>query len=295
MKPDKNFIGSPRFSASPYFLLATEVSSIYKQGGKVRRVHTLIWVPSLDSAAKIAREMTKRGCNLLSDGRPIIGLTCIQIAELVFSIEPKALIIPAHIHTPWFSTFGSMSGFDSIQEAFGPYANQIYAVETGLSSSPSMNWRIKELDNRSIVSFSDAHSGVKLGREATVFEISDQSSAISYQNIYDAISAQSLKTDDRRLKAKIAYTIEFYPEEGKYHYSGHRTCGVRYSPEESKEKGTTCPVCGKRLIQGVEQRVGELAGRTTDSLQLTVNSKQKAKDRLVIDDYIKMIGSKKFP
>ena len=275
----QNFIGSPRFSASPYFLLATEVSSIYKQGGKVRRVHTLIWVPSLDAAAKISREMTKRGCNLLSDGRPIIGLTCIQIAELVFSIEPKALIIPAHAWTPWFSTFGSMSGFDSIKDAFGPYADQIYAVETGLSSNPSMNWRIKELDNRSIVSFSDAHSGVKLGREATVFELED----ISYQSIYDAICAP-------RSLSSIAYTIEFYPEEGKYHYSGHRACGIRYSPEESKEKGTMCPVCGKTLIQGVEQRVGELAGRTTDSLKLSVVSHQ-----LSVDKSTRVIGSKKFP
>lgn len=275
--------------SSPLFLLATEVSSIYKQGGKVRRVHTLIWVPSLESAAKIAREMTRRGCNLLSDGRPIIGLTCIQIAELVFSIDSKALIIPAHCWTPWFSTFGSMSGFDSIQEAFGPYADQIYAVETGLSSNPSMNWRIKELDTRSIVSFSDAHSGVKLGREATVFEFSglpageaSQLSDFSYQDLYDAISS-------KKRKAKIAYTIEFYPEEGKYHYSGHRTCGVRYSPEESKEKGTMCPVCGKRLIQGVEQRVGELAGRTEESLKLSVVSRQTS-----VDTSLRVIGSKKF-
>ena len=271
--------------SSPLFLLATEVSSIYKQGGKVRRVHTLIWVSSLESAAKIAREMTKRGCNLLSDGRPIIGLTCIQIAELVFSIDPKALIIPAHAWTPWFSVFGSMSGFDSIQDAFGSYANQIYAVETGLSSNPSMNWRIKELDTRSIVSFSDAHSGVKLGREATVFSFPNDD--ISFDGISKAI--QNVRCDKKL--SHIAYTIEFYPEEGKYHYSGHRTCGVRYSPKESKEKGTMCPVCGKTLIQGVEQRVGELAGRNEENLQITNLQMTNG----YVDRSIRMIGSKKFP
>lgn len=239
----------------PLFLLATEVSCIYSQGGKGRRVHTLIWVPSIDSARKISQEMTKRGCNLLSDGRPIIGLTSIQVAELVFSIEPKALIIAAHAWTPWFSLYGSMSGFNSIDEAFGPYAKNIYAVETGLSSNPSMNWLIKELDNRTILSFSDAHSGPKLGREATVFDIP----TLRYQEIYDAIREQK----------NIAYTIEFYPEEGKYHWSGHRACNIRWSPAESKKNGTACPVCGKTLTQGVEQRVGELANRSESDLQLS--------------------------
>ena len=138
----------PNDQPNPLFLLATEVSCIYSQNGKGRRVHTLIWVPSISSARKISQEMTKRGCNLLSDGRPIIGLTSIDVAELVLSIEPKALIIPAHAWTPWFSVFGSMSGFTSLEEAFGPYAKHIYAVETGLSSNPSMNWQISELDSR---------------------------------------------------------------------------------------------------------------------------------------------------
>lgn len=242
-------------NSDPLFLLATEVSCIYSQNGKGRRVHTLIWVSTLESARKISQEMTKRGCNLLSDGRPIIGLTSIQVAELVLTIEPHALVIPAHAYTPWFSVYGSMSGFDSIEEAFGPYAKYIYAVETGLSSNPSMNWRIKELDNRTILSFSDAHSGPKLGREATVFEIP----TLSYQEIYDAIQKQK----------NIAYTIEFYPEEGKYHWSGHRACNIRWSPAESKKNGTACPVCGKTLTQGVEQRVGELAGRDEASLHIT--------------------------
>lgn len=241
----------------PLFLLATEVSCIYSQGGKGRRIHTLIWVPSLASAEKINKEMTRQGCNLMSDGRPIIGLTSIQVAELVLTIEPKALIIPAHAWTPWFSVFGSMSGFDSLEEAYGPFAKHVYAVETGLSSSPSMNWRIKELDTRSIVSFSDAHSGPKLGREATVFELDE----LNYDAIYTAIKQDG--------PSKIAYTIEFYPEEGKYHWSGHRTCNIRWGPKDTEAKGATCPVCGKPLTQGVEQRVDELAVRSEKDLKLS--------------------------
>lgn len=156
--------------------------------------------------------------------------------------------------TPWFSVFGSMSGFDSLEEAFGPYTKHIYAVETGLSSNPAMNWRIKELDNRAIVSFSDAHSGPKLGREATVFDLPE----ISYNAIYEALAKNS----------GIAYTIEFYPEEGKYHWTGHRACNIRWSPKQTEKNGTTCPVCGKPLTQGVEQRVSELAARSEESLGL---------------------------
>lgn len=238
----------------PLFLLATEVSCIYSQGGKTRRIHTLIWVPSLSSASAINKELTRRGCNLLSDGRPIIGLTSIQVCDVVFGIEPRAIVIPAHVWTPWFAVFGSMSGFNSIEEAFGPYADRIYAIETGLSSNPSMNWRIKDLDNRSIVSFSDAHSGPKLGREATVFDVP----ALSYENIYQAIKEQH-----------IAYTIEFYPEEGKYHYTGHRVCKVRQTPQETREKGTICPVCGKSLTVGVMHRVEQLAGRSEEELLIS--------------------------
>jgi uncharacterized protein (TIGR00375 family) len=256
----------------PLFMLATEVSCIYSQNGKGRRVHTLIWVPSLASAVKINKEMTKQGCNLMSDGRPIIGLTSMQVAELVFTIDPHAIIIPAHAWTPWFSVYGSMSGFDSVEEAFGPYAKHIYAVETGLSSNPSMNWRIKELDKRSIVSFSDAHSGPKLGRESTVFEIPD--GKLSYGAIEEALKQ---KGDSR-----IAYTIEFYPEEGKYHWSGHRACNIRWSPQDTAKNGTSCPVCGKTLTQGVEQRVGELAGRSEKDLKLVVEKQAVVEDGAVV-------------
>ncbi len=246
-------------SGFPLFMLATEVSSIYSQNGKGRRVHTLIWVPTLEAARKIGKEMTRQGCNLLSDGRPIIPLSTIRVAELVYSVEPNALVFPAHAWTPWFSTFGSMSGFDSIEEAYGEYADRVYAVETGLSSNPAMNWQIKELDTRRIVSFSDAHSGAKLGREATVFDIPE----LSYDAIY-----KTLKGEDPRYK--IAYTIEFYPEEGKYHFTGHRSCNIRWGPDETKKNGTTCPVCGKKLTQGVVQRVAQLAGRSEESLALSV-------------------------
>lgn len=259
----------------PYFLLATEVSSMYSQGGRLRRVHTLIWVPTLESARKISQEMTKRGCNLLSDGRPIVGLSCVHIAELVLTLEPRALLIPAHAWTPWFSVYGSLGGFDSLEEAFGPFAKDIYAVETGLSSNPAMSWRIQELDHRAIVSFSDAHSGPKLGREATVFDLAEP----SYDAIYDAIVA----------RRNIAYTIEFYPEEGKYHYTGHRACGIRLSPDETRQKGKTCPVCGKQLTVGVMHRVEELASRSEAQLRLSTVQPPSP------DIRANMIGSRAFP
>lgn len=244
-------------TTSPLFLLSTEISCIFSQAGKTRRVHTLVWVPSLSTARKISQEITKRGGNVLSDGRPILGFSLIQLADLIFSIDPSALIVPAHIWTPWFSVFGSMGGFESLKEAFGEFEKYIYAVETGLSSSPDMNWRISELDTRSIVSFSDAHSGPKLGREATVFELPD----VSFTAIKDALMNY---TNDPK-KPHIASTIEFHPEEGKYHFTGHRDCHIRLTPEEVKTKGTICSVCGKPLTQGVMQRVSQLATRVQES------------------------------
>jgi len=237
----------------PLFILSTELSCIFSQDHKTRRVHTLVWVPSIASAKAISREITKRGGNVLSDGRPILGFTLIQLAELVLSIEPEALIVPAHIWTPWFSVYGQMGGFESLSQAFGEYAKYIYAVETGLSSSPDMNWRIKELDTRSIVSFSDSHSAPKLGREATIFDLPTP----SYANIKKAL--MNYKNDVSL--PHIVSTIEFYPEEGKYHFTGHRDCHVRLTPEEVVAGGTTCSVCGKQLTQGVMQRVSQLASR----------------------------------
>ncbi len=237
-------------SDGPRFLLATEISSIYSQGGKTRRIHNLLFIPSFEAAEKISEALRNRGANLLSDGRPIIGLSSPDFCELVFSTCKEALVVPAHIWTPWFSLYGSNSGFDSIEECFGKFREQIFAVETGLSSDPGMNWRIEELDSRAIVSFSDSHSPAKMGREATVFEIAGK---LSYQAVVGAIKNQ-----------KIAYTVEFYPEEGKYHFTGHRSCGVIQSPEETKKLGKICPVCGKKLTVGVMYRVEELAKRPSD-------------------------------
>jgi uncharacterized protein (TIGR00375 family) len=232
------------------FLLSVEVSSIYTQNGKVHRIHNLIFSPSIKTSELISKELVKRGCNLSSDGRPIIGLSSISLAELVFSIDEKAMIIPCHIWTPWFSLYGANSGFDTIEECFGEYSKYIYGVETGLSSDPYMNWQIKDLDNKSILSFSDAHSLPKMGREATVFK--SINGKISYKEITDAIKQKSKNTE-------IFYTIEFYPEEGKYHYTGHRNCNFVQDTVQSKANGNICPVCKRPLTIGVMHRVEELA------------------------------------
>lgn len=234
---------------SPLFILSTEIASIYSQGGKLRRIHNVILAPSIETVEKINRTLSDRGANLISDGRPITGIPAPELVKIILSVDENCLIIPAHAWTPWFSLYGSESGFDSIGECFGEEEKYIYAIETGLSSDPGMNWRIEELDNRSIISCSDAHSGPKLGREATVFEIEDLKK-ISYEEIIKAIKLP-----------KIAYTLEFYPEEGKYHYTGHRSCGVKQSPGETKKMGETCPVCGKHLTIGVMHRVEKLASR----------------------------------
>lgn len=246
------------------FLLSTEISSIYTQGGKQRRVHNLIFSPAISTCEKINKELQKRGCNLMSDGRPIVGLSSKDLLELVLTIDENTLFIPAHAWTPWFSLFGSKSGFDSIEECFGNLAKNIYAIETGLSSDPIMNWQIRDLDNRSILSFSDAHSGPKLGREATVFVPNSpnpltrkpKNLQFSYQDVAAAIK------QNPKSKLKIGYTIEFFPEEGKYHWSGHRTCNIKLNPQEVKEKGVVCPVCHQPLTIGVENRVIDLSEKS---------------------------------
>lgn len=241
-----------------YFMLSVEISCIYSQGGLLRRVHHLLLAPSLETAEKINTELARRGAKLMSDGRPILGLSSKDLLELALAIDPRALLIPAHAWTPWFAIFGSKSGFNSIEECFGSLSKHIYAVETGLSSDPLMNWQIKDLDSRSILSFSDAHSAPKMAREATVFvpttNSKPQTTNFSYDDIADAIKQ---KPDG---KLKVGYTIEFFPEEGKYHYTGHRECGVRYSVAETKEKGIICPACKRPLTVGVEHRVLELSG-----------------------------------
>lgn len=235
------------------FLLTTEISSIYSQQGRGHRIHNLVFAPNFEMVEKINEQLRGYGVKLLSDGRPMTGLSSLELCELVFAISKDCLIIPAHVWTPWYSLYGSRSGFDSLKECFGKFTEQIYAIETGLSSDPAMNWRIEELDKRSILSFSDAHSPQKLGREATVFEVKKEK--FDYQDIKKAIQEQ-----------QIAYTIEFYPEEGKYHYTGHRNCEVRQSPEETKKLGTTCSVCGRPLTVGVMHRVEELATRSVEEV-----------------------------
>ncbi|MCL5433231.1 MAG: endonuclease Q family protein [Patescibacteria group bacterium] len=253
------------------FVLSTEISSIYSQGGRARRVHNLVLVPSFETVEKISKELVRRGCNLSSDGRPIIGISSKNLLEMVLSIDEKAFLIPCHIWTPWFSMFGSNSGFNSIEECFGDYSKYIYGIETGLSSDPDMNWRIKELQNRSILSSSDSHSPMKMGREATVFITKDGQDNISFEDIKLAV----MKKSD---KLKIGYTIEFYPEEGKYHYTGHRNCKFVQSPEDSRKLGTICPVCHKPLTVGVMHRVDELADpKTQNSKVKTQNNKNGVK------------------
>ncbi|HSW47481.1 MAG TPA: endonuclease Q family protein [Candidatus Saccharimonadales bacterium] len=232
------------------FLLSTEISSIYKQGDKLRRIHNLIFVPNFEIAEKVNKELLKRGCNLSADGRPIVGLSSRNLLELILNIDERCFIIPCHVWTPHFGVYGSKSGFDSLDEAFGDLAKYVYGIETGISSDPEMNWRIPELANRSILSFSDAHSPANMAREATSFELSES----NYENIRQAI----MRKGDN--KNRVAYTIEFYPEEGKYHYSGHRNCKVSLTPATLAEKGNICPVCHRELTEGVAPRIEQLAG-----------------------------------
>lgn len=233
------------------FILSTEMANIYTDKGKGRRIHTLFFAPSLAVVAKINTEIKKRGGNLMSDGRPILGFNLEEMCELVWGVDERVMVIPAHAWTPWFSMFGSKSGFDSIEECFGKYAAKIYSVETGLSSDVLMNWKIKDLETRTIISNSDSHSPRKMGREATVLELGQKK--YSFADVVQALKMGVSETN------KIAYTIEFHPEEGKYHYTGHRVCKVVQSPEETRQKGAICHVCGRPLTVGVEHRVEELA------------------------------------
>lgn len=245
------------------FILSVEISSIYSQGGKTRRIHNVIILPDIQSVEKLNHYLNLIG-NISSDGRPILGLSAEELLKIVLNICPKALFIPAHIWTPWFSMFGSMSGFDSMEECFGQYSKYILGIETGLSSDPQMNWRIPELDKVAILSNSDSHSVERIGREANIFEAD-----LSYDGILEAIKNSiplNIKEDNFSLvnRPKILETIEFFPEEGKYHYDGHRLCGVLFSPEDSIKNKNICPKCGKTLTIGVMNRVEQLAKRDSD-------------------------------
>lgn len=226
------------------FILTVEISNIYSKGGKVRKLHNLIVAPSFESVAAINTRLDKIG-NLKADGRPILGLDSKELLKISLETDKDNLFIPAHIWTPWFAMFGSKSGFDSIEEAFEELASEIKVVETGLSSDPFMNWRLKQLQKVTVISNSDAHSPPKLGREATVVNCK-----LEYNDIISA-----LKTNDKRMVG----TIEFFPQEGKYHFDGHKACDIRFTPEETKKHNGICPKCHRPLTVGVDFRVNEIA------------------------------------
>lgn len=229
------------------FMLSTEISTIYRKGDKTRKVHHLIYAPDLAGADRLASRLARIG-NIASDGRPILGLDSRDLLEIALESGPDSYLVPAHIWTPWFAAMGSKSGFDSIDECYGDLAPHIFAVETGLSSDPEMNWRVSSLDRYRLVSNSDAHSPGKLGREATRF---------SCEADYFSIR-RALETGEGYVG-----TVEFFPEEGKYHMDGHRACRVRLTPRETLALGGRCPVCGRPVTVGVAHRIETLADRNT--------------------------------
>lgn len=271
-----------------FFMLTTEISCIYSKNGRIRKIHNLVFIPDFNVASKINAALSKIG-NLSSDGRPILGLDAKELLKIIRDISDEAMLVPAHAWTPHFSIFGSGSGFDSLEECFEELAPYVYSIETGLSSDPAMNWRLSGLDHLTLISNSDAHSPAKLGREANIFDTD-----ISYKAIIDAI----------KNKGGFLGTIEFFPQEGKYHYDGHRTCGIRLSPKETIKHNYLCPVCGKKVIIGVMHRVEKLADREdgfrpegsppyysviplpeiiAETLKVGVNSKA------VVNEYFKLI------
>ncbi len=229
----------------PQFVVTGEISSIYKKDGKTRKVHSLILLPGLEAAENLSTRLEKIG-NLHSDGRPILGLGCRELLELILEECREAIYVPAHIWTPHFALFGAKSGFDSMEECYGDLAPYVHAVETGLSSDPPMNWQVSALDRCQLISNSDAHSPGKLGREANLLK-----TELSYNGLYQAIQQGD----------GLEGTIEFFPEEGKYHYDGHRKCGVCQSPAQAEEAEGICPVCKKKMTMGVAHRISQLSDR----------------------------------
>ena len=230
-----------------HFILTTEVNNIFSQGNKSHRIHNVLFAPSIEVVEKINRSLSGFG-NLSSDGRPILSLSARDLLEEILGISEDCFLVPGHVWTPHFGLFGANSGFDSIEECFGDLSREIYALETGLSSNPAMNWCLSKLDNLTLISNSDAHSPSRLAREANIFEAD-----LDYKEII-----RILKEKDRK---KFVATIEFFPQEGKYHFDGHRTCNLCLSPRESKENNNRCPQCGAKLTVGVMHRVNDLADR----------------------------------
>jgi DNA helicase II / ATP-dependent DNA helicase PcrA len=229
------------------FMLNSEISSIYKKKGKTRKNHNLVFLPDLEVAELFNQKLARIG-NIVSDGRPILGIDTRNLLEMLLETNDQAFLVPAHIWTPWFSLLGYKSGFDSLEECFEDLSNHVFAVETGLSSNPVMNWRVSFLDGLTLISNSDAHSPDKLGREANIFNTD-----LSYNGM--KIALQNKKSN------KFLGTYEFYPEEGKYYFDGHRNCSIRFSPEMTLSYGGKCPVCDRPLTRGVLNRVEELCDR----------------------------------
>jgi len=232
------------------FMVTGEVSTTFTFEGKTKRIHHLILTPSLEIAIQISDRLTRYG-DLSVDGRPFLEMTAAALVEEVMEVSLKNVVIPAHVWTPWFSLFGAFSGFDRVGDCYQDMTRYIFALETGLSSDPPMNWRLSALDRYTLVSNSDSHSSWpwRIGREANVFNLDD----FSYDAIIDAIKSKNPN--------RFLFTIETYPEYGKYHWTGHRACNVSFPPEEAENRGNICPVCRKKLTKGVEQRVDELADR----------------------------------
>lgn len=248
------------------FIIGTEIASIKKHGDRTRRVHLLVFAPHIESAQKFNHMLEERGFNLKADGRPILGLTSKQILELMLECDPRMKLIPAHAWTPWFGIFGSKGGYDSLTDAFEDLTPYVRAIETGLSSDPLMNWRWSHLDDITLISSSDAHSLQKLGREANILSF-DSKLEITYDEIMRII-----ETGDRR---KFERTLEFYPEEGKYHYDGHRECGFFCAPEETKKRRGICPICKKQVTIGVEYRIHECADRTVEEAKKIAHERNR--------------------
>jgi uncharacterized protein (TIGR00375 family) len=240
--------GTPE--SSVYFMITTEVSTVFSFKDEVKKIHHVILTPTIEVAVQINERLSKYG-NLSADGRPTLNMTAPQLVEEVIEVSSENVVFPAHAWTPWFSIFGAFSGFNSVEDCYQDMTKNIFALETGLSSDPPMNWRLSKLDNFALVSNSDSHSfwPWRIGREANVFELRK----ISYKEVVDAIRLKD--------KSRFKFTIETNPAYGKYHWTGHRNCGISLSPKEAIKLGNICPVCRRKLTKGVDQRVEELADR----------------------------------
>ena len=248
------------------FLLSAEVAVLWRQAGKGRRVHLILLAESLDDAAAVARALDPFG-KLASNGRPMLKASMIDVLDAIWNVAPTVEVIPAHVWTPWYSLFGSKSGFNSPEACFGPHTPRIRALETGLSSDPAMNRLISSLDRYSLVSFSDAHSPRNLGREATILDLP----SVSFAGVIDAIAGRG--------PGRIAETVEFHPQQGKYYFDGHRRCGVVWDPAQTMAADGSCPVCGKPLTYGVLHRILAFANQDQDQVQDQAQGRDRPRDR----------------